>query len=165
MHRKASAKNSSKFNKFFAKWSENNTYYSARSRWTKQQHSAIGLKKSPSSNFDVSLVWSVQGPVLTAVHQNRDCHYLIKLNLSWYCVFPSKVLLVVPHIIWNIYFVIGFLPLTLRNIAPFVIKISHLLNCFSIYNYFGSHMSFPLEIILKNNSIRLSNFQLHSFVL
>ena len=37
-HRKASAKNSSKFNKFLAKWSENNTYYTARWRWTKQQH-------------------------------------------------------------------------------------------------------------------------------
>ena len=29
---------SSKFNKFLAKWSENNTYYSARSRWTKEQY-------------------------------------------------------------------------------------------------------------------------------
>ena len=42
-HRKASAKNSSKFNKFLAKWSENNTYYSARSRLTKQQHVVVAV--------------------------------------------------------------------------------------------------------------------------
>ena len=40
-HRKASAKNSSKLNK----WSEsiNTTYYSARSRWTKQQETDLGI--------------------------------------------------------------------------------------------------------------------------
>ena len=31
------------FNKVLAKWSENNTYYSARSRWTKQQHCSTVL--------------------------------------------------------------------------------------------------------------------------